>query len=72
MVTVKYKVNSKVTQNRKLRSCEVTGEQKSTYFLLQSIAMAVQRGNAACVIGTAPASTGLEGIFDFSLMRVRT
>ena len=44
---------------------EVTGEKRSTYFLLESISMAIQRANAACVIGTAPASEGLEGLFDF-------
>ena len=46
---------------------EVTGEKRSTYFLLQSISMAVQRANAACVLGTVPASTGLEGLFEFFL-----
>ena len=45
--------------------CEATGEKRSTYFLLQSISMAVQRANAACVLGTAPTSTGLEGLFEF-------
>ena len=45
--------------------CEVTGEKRSTYFLLQSISMAIQRANAACVLGKAPASTGLEGLFEF-------
>ena len=44
---------------------KITGEKKSTCFLLQSISMAIQRGNAACVMGTAPTSTGLEGLFDF-------
>ena len=27
--------------------------------------MAIQRGNAQCVIGTAPSSGGLEGLFEF-------
>ena len=45
--------------------CEVTGEKRSTYFLLQSISIAIQRANAACVLGTVPTSTGLEGLFDF-------
>ena len=45
--------------------CEVTGEKRSTYFLLQSISMAIQRANAVCVLGTAPPSTGLEGLFEF-------
>ena len=43
----------------------VTGEKRSTYYLLQSISMAIQRSNAVCVMGTAPASTGLEGLFEF-------
>ena len=43
----------------------VTVEKRSTYFFLQSISMAIQPSNAACVIGTAPASTGLEGLFKF-------
>jgi len=43
----------------------VTGEKRSTYYLFQSISMAIQRSNAACVMGTAPASTGHEGLFEF-------
>ena len=44
---------------------EATGEKRSTMFLLQNISMAIQRANAVCVMGTAPTSTGLEGLFDF-------
>ena len=44
---------------------EATGEKRSTLYLLQSISMAIQRGNAACVIGTAPTSNGLEGLFEY-------
>ena len=44
---------------------EVTGEKLSTFYLMQSISMAIQRGNAQCVIGTAPTSGGLEGLFEF-------
>ena len=44
---------------------EATGEKRSTFYLLQSVSMAIQRGNAACVIGTAPSSSDLEGIFEF-------
>ena len=44
---------------------EVTGEKRSTFYLFQSISMAVQRENAACVIGSAPTSEGLEEIFEF-------
>ena len=44
---------------------EATGEKRSTFFLSQSISVAIQRGNAACIIGTAPSSEGLEKIFDY-------
>ena len=44
---------------------EATGERKSTFFLTQSISMAIQRGNASCVLGTVPHSEGLEEIFEF-------
>ena len=44
---------------------EQTGEKSSTNFLFQSIGIAIQRGNAACVMGTAPSAGGLEGLFDF-------
>ena len=44
---------------------EVTGEKRSTFYLSQSISVAIQRGNAACIIGTAPSSEGLEEVFDF-------
>ena len=44
---------------------ETTGEKSSTFFLSQSISIAIQRGNAACIIGTAPTSEGLDEIFDY-------
>ena len=44
---------------------EETGERKSTFFLTQSISIALQRGNASCVLGTVPHSEGLEEIFEF-------
>ena len=47
------------------RICEVTGEKKSTFYLLQNISMAIQRGNASCVIGTVPVSEGLDEVFEF-------
>ena len=34
-------------------------------YLLQNISMAIQRGNASCVIGTVPVSEGLDEVFDF-------
>ena len=48
---------------RKIR--DVTGEKRSTFFLSQSISIAIQKGNAACLMGTVPNSEGLEGVFDF-------
>ena len=36
----------------------------STFYLFQSISIAIQRGNAACIIGTAPSSEGLEEVFE--------
>ena len=44
---------------------EETGEKHSTFFLFQSISIALQRGNASCVLGTVPQTEGLEEIFDF-------
>ena len=38
---------------------------KTTFFLLQRISMAIQRGNATCVTGTVPHSEGLDEIFEF-------
>ena len=42
-----------------------TGEKRSTSFISQSISMAIQRGNANCVLGTVPHSEGLDEIYDF-------
>ena len=44
---------------------DVTGEKRSTSFLFQGISMAIQRGNASCVLGTVPHSEGLDEIFEF-------
>ena len=55
--------NSSKTIGAKMK--EATGERKSTFFLTQSIFMAIQRGNASCVLGTVPHSEGLEEIFEF-------
>ena len=43
---------------------EETGEKPSSFYLFQSISMAIQRGNASCVLGTIPHTEGLEEIFD--------
>ena len=40
-----------------------TGEPRSSQFLFQRLSVAIQRGNAACVVGTLPGSRGLEDIF---------
>ena len=44
---------------------EVSGELRSTFYLTQKISVALQRGNASCVLGTAPFTKGLESIFEF-------
>ena len=42
---------------------ENTGEKRSTFFLFQSISLAVQRGNAASVLGTARPGEKLDEIY---------
>ena len=44
---------------------QATGETRSTEFLFQAISIALQQGNASCVIGTVPHSEGLEEIFEY-------
>ena len=45
---------------------EATGEKLSTFYLMQSISMAIQQGNAVCVRGCPKrTSSGLEGLFNF-------
>ena len=44
---------------------EATGEKRSSFYLFQQISMAIQRGNASCILGTVPHSRGLEEIFEF-------
>jgi hypothetical protein len=45
---------------------DATGEKLSTFYLFQSISMAIQKGNAQCVIGCVKGqSSGLEGLFNF-------
>jgi hypothetical protein len=45
---------------------EATGEKLCTFYLMQSISMAIQRGNAASVRGCPKrTSSGLEGLFNF-------
>ena len=45
------------------RIADVTGETRSTSFLFQSISMAIQRGNAISVSGTAPNTKSLHELF---------
>jgi hypothetical protein len=40
-----------------------TGEPRSCQFLLQRLSVTVQRGNAACILGTLPSSRGLDAVF---------
>ena len=44
---------------------EASGEPRSTFFLTQRISIAIQRGNASCILGTVPFSIGLDSIFEF-------
>ena len=47
---------------------DATGEKLSTFYLLQSISMAIQRGNAICVTTCVKnQSLGLEGLFNFQV-----
>jgi len=45
------------------RITSVTTEPRSFLFLVQRLSVAVQCGNAACVLGTVPASIGLDELF---------
>ena len=45
------------------RIAAVTAEPRSFQFLMQRLSVAVQRGNAACVLGTVPTSHGLDELF---------
>ena len=45
---------------------EATGEKLSTFYLMQRISIAIQKGNAVCVRGCPKKdSPGLEGLFNF-------
>jgi len=45
------------------RIASVNVEPRSFQFMMQRLSVAVQRGNAACVLGTVPASIGLDALF---------
>ena len=47
---------------------DATGEKLSTFYLFQSISIAIQKGNAVCVMGCPKdISSGLEGLFNFQV-----
>ena len=49
---------------------DATGEKLSTFYLFQSISMAIQKGNAQCVTGCVKyRSSGLEGLFRFHVQK---
>ena len=56
---------SKFIQSIGRKVPEATGKKRSTSFIFQKISMAIQRGNASCVLGTVPHSEGLDEIFYF-------
>ena len=43
---------------------ENTGEKKATAYLIQSISMSIQRGNAASILGTVGPTRKLDEIYD--------
>ena len=45
------------------RICQTSGEKKSFSFLLQRLAVAIQRGNSACVVGTLGNNSSPEDFF---------
>ena len=45
------------------RIATATAEPRSFQFLMQRISVAVQRGNAACIVGTVPSSTDWDDLF---------
>ena len=48
---------------------EVTGKKIFTFWLMQILSMAIQRGNAQCLIDTASTISGLDDLFEFSIHR---
>ena len=45
------------------RIAVATAEPRSFQFLMQRLSVAIQRGNAACIIGTVPSSAGWDELF---------
>ena len=47
---------------------DATGEKLSTFYLYQSISIAIQKGNAVCMMGCPKdIFSGLEGLFNFQV-----
>ena len=46
---------------------EATGEKLATFYVFQSISMAILQGNAACVTTCVKERSGLEGLFNFQI-----
>ena len=47
---------------------DATGEKLLTFYLFQSISMAIQKGNAVCVMGCPKDNpSGLDGLFNFQV-----
>ena len=44
------------------RITESTGEKKSTSYFMQTIGMAIQRGNSCCILGTVLDTKKLDGV----------
>ena len=63
-----YFILRQTSQANRKKNQEATGEKLSNFFLFQSISMAIQRGNAVCVMGCPKnRSSGLEGLFNFQV-----
>ena len=45
------------------RIAVATAEPRSFQFRMQGLSVAIQRGNAACIIGTVPSSAGWDELF---------
>ena len=50
------------------RICQTSGEKKSFSFLLQHLAVAIQRGNSACVMGTLGNISSPEDLFVYPVV----
>ena len=45
------------------RIAAATAEPRSYQFLMQRVSVAVQRGNAACIVGTVPSAVDLDDLY---------